>query len=364
MKLAKEDGHTLRANRNSQVPNWLNFLEDGEDAFRQACNAAGLFECDILVACDVIRLRFSGQAFMQRLLPALEHLLITPSQEPAQLTIHIWDRASSGIELKPPTWSQSEAEVLAGFRKAGLQTLYAFHNVDSGVFSMLDISRRLAFFYMDDASQLPTYEQGTPMLYIFHWWLAAQGKRLVHAGAVGTENGGVLLAGRGGSGKSTTAVACVTQGFLYLGDDYCIITLQPQPMVYSLYNTAKLTRQSCQSLADWLPAIPLSGWDHQEKQHYFLNQIAHERIAHSLPVRALLLPCIAGNDLPHLTAIRPSVALRELAASTIFQLRGAGESGLRLMGQLVQQVPCYILHLAGNLSTTPEILLQLLESHG
>ena len=35
----------------------------------------------------------------------------------------------------------------------------------------------------------------------------------VHAGAVGNKNGGILLVGKGGSGKSSTALACLKSDF-------------------------------------------------------------------------------------------------------------------------------------------------------
>ena len=41
---------------------------------------------------------------------------------------------------------------------------------------------------------------------LFHWIMEDRGRALVHAAAVGRSDGGLLIVGRGGSGKSTTAL--------------------------------------------------------------------------------------------------------------------------------------------------------------
>ena len=63
---------------------------------------------------------------------------------------------------------------------------------------------------------------------------------MLHAAAVGTADGGVLIVGRGGVGKSTTALACLAAGMKYVADDYLVVQLDPEPRAFQLYGTAKL----------------------------------------------------------------------------------------------------------------------------
>ena len=67
---------------------------------------------------------------------------------------------------------------------------------------------------------------------------------MVHAAAVGDESGGVLLVGRGGSGKSTTALSCLGTQVGYLADDYCLVEMVEGPRVHSLYTSGKANRGS------------------------------------------------------------------------------------------------------------------------
>jgi hypothetical protein len=46
------------------------------------------------------------------------------------------------------------------------------------------------------------------------------------------------VAGKGGSGKSTTALACLDSPLVYASDHYCSLTNEPAPYVYSLYDSA------------------------------------------------------------------------------------------------------------------------------
>ena len=337
------------------------FLNEAENAFNQSCLAVGLYEQTILVAGAHVRLQFAGREIQTHLMPALEHLAPLSISSDCVLTIKIWDSKAAGVSLPAPRWSKGEAAALAGFNQPALQSVYAYFNTDSRAFSCIDIENCTAFFWTPEASQLPVYERGAPFLYIFHWWLANQGSRLVHAGAVGTSRGAVLLAGRGGSGKSTTSVACLAKGFLYLADDYCIVTMEPSLFVYSLYNTAKLTKKSCQLLSQWLPEFDDARWDHQEKQHFFLYEMTPDQLTIKLPIRGIVLPSLKLAGGPSITLLNPAIALRELAPSTLFQLRGASESGLSLMRRLVQDLPCFTLNLTSNVETVPGVVRELLE---
>ena len=61
-----------------------------------------------------------------------------------------------------------------------------------------------------------------------------KGYQLVHAAAVGSEAGAVLISGKGGLGKSTTALSCLGKGLTYVGDSHVVVQLDPFPRVHSL----------------------------------------------------------------------------------------------------------------------------------
>ena len=92
-------------------------------------------------------------------------------------------------------------------------------------------------------SACPEWNCSTPLRHILHLALATRGVQFVHAGAVGRPDGGVIIVGRSGSGKSTSTLSTLGSDLLYAGDDYVGVSLNPDgggPYVHSLYGCGKL----------------------------------------------------------------------------------------------------------------------------
>ena len=54
-----------------------------------------------------IQLRFAGPSLIPLITPAFEHLATEPTQNPA-LTVSLWDSASTGTEMPPPPWEETD----------------------------------------------------------------------------------------------------------------------------------------------------------------------------------------------------------------------------------------------------------------
>ena len=94
---------------------------------------------------------------------------------------------------------------------------------------MLDSLTNEAWFWAPDPAVMLSWDWASPMRQILFWWLGGMGILQVHGAAVGTDDGGVMIVGRGGSGKSTTSLSCLTAGLQYAGDDYVAIETRPEP---------------------------------------------------------------------------------------------------------------------------------------
>ena len=137
---------------------------------------------------------------------------------------------------------------------------------------------------------LPYFESSAPLRTIFDWWLSGRGLHLTHAAAVGTPDGGCLIGGRSGSGKSTTARACMGTELAYAGDDFVLVGAEPEPYVYNLYNTAKLDPDNLHRFPHLAPYIGNAERLRSEKAYLYLSA----KIATGFPLRAILVPRI-GN---------------------------------------------------------------------
>ena len=224
---------------------------------------------------------------------------------------------------------------------------------------LLDLQRNLALCCMRDAADLPVYEASAPLRTILFWWLREHGRYLVHSGAVGTEAGGVLLAGKGGSGKSTTALACLAAGMRYVSDDYCIVGAQPQPTAFNVYNTAKVTPFSLRLLQGLARSHNEPMID--EKRVLFLDEHYAANLVYSLPMKAIVLPHVKGGVESRMVPTSPNAALSALAISTIMQSPGAGRETLNALQSMTQSVPCYTLELGSDVAAIPPVIQALIE---
>ena len=339
------------------------------EGFQRAAQGAGLIEYFYTIGSYTLCLRFAGLGLIPQIAPALSHLATEPTANP-DLTICLWDSASTGTQL--PLLIGSLVDLIRlhwmdhlGPRKEikaydGDRIRTNFH-IGPNILSVLDRQQNLACYWIEDAQDIPYWEKGSPLQTILNWWTTDHQHQYIHAGAVGTPTGGVLLAGKGGSGKSSTALACIDSPLVYASDDYCLVSTDPKPYVYSLYNTAKLKGQAdLERFPNLAPLVNNVDRMGLEKAMLFLHKHYPEKIVSGFPIKAVLIPQVTGKLDTHLRPTTAGAALRALAPSTIFQLAGSGQTAFQLMSSLVKQVPCYALELGTDMAQIPDVILRLL----
>lgn len=349
------------------------------DVFQDVeANSRQRFEEFFSIGGYIVCLRFIGNVLVSPLTDALRHLATSPTPSP-DLTICLWDSASTKTAPPPSplTWGSPTTQIKSINPSLGTEfdlrgtlpdyntePIYSAFNLWESQLSILDVQQDLALYWIQDAVRLPYYETSAPLSKILAWWLTSRNRQFVHAASVGTAaKGGVLLAGKGGSGKSTTALACLNADLNYLGDDYCLVTSKPKPYVYSIYNTAKLKGQSDLERFPQL-ATAVSNLDQLETQKalLFLEDTYSKQIASGLPLKAILLPQVTHRSETLLQPVSAMTALKRLAPSTLFQLPGNNRLALRHLSKLTQQLPCYSLTLGTDFQAIPDIILTLLAS--
>jgi hypothetical protein len=212
------------------------------DASSRAERSAGLRERFLRVAGFTVALRFRGPALEEILWSAFAHLACEQVASP-DLAIAFWDDSSTGIVTPEPPGSPGRVGL--DFVDGPVRLAW---EPSRRALSGYDPARRLGLVRFPDASNVEAWERSAPARRVLHWWAADHGCQLVHASAVGTPDGGVLLAGRGGSGKSTTALACIGSGLGYAADDYCLVSPGGERRVHSLYGTGKADAGSIERL--------------------------------------------------------------------------------------------------------------------
>jgi len=324
------------------------FYNEAAAVFENAARAAGgAVETTYSLAEFPIRLRFAGPRLVSSITPAFAHLAVE-TRRPSALTVSIWDSVSTGTEMPPPPWSLDDYASRGAIRGFGDDRIQVAFGLGSCTLSMLDARLGRGLFWTRDASVLPPFVCASPLLLILYWYMRGKGVQIIHAAAVGSDRGGAVLVGRSGSGKSTTALACLASGLLYGGDDYVLLAEGQKSFVHGIYNSAKIDV----GMADRMPHLRkalerASAWDNG-KAFAFLYEHFPEQTVSGFPLEAILVPRIAGLPATRLFRISPAEALKSLAPSTLFQLSGTGPEDFQRMGRWVTRIPCYALELSND----------------
>lgn len=320
------------------------------DDFERAAEAAGgAVDLHLAVAGRPVRIRFAGERPAEALSPAFAHL--AAPEGPPVLTLHVWDSGARAPEATGAGASYYSEQV-------GVRTL---HQPASGVLSVFDAAADTGWFWMPDAHGLPYWDYTAPFRHLLSWWLDAQGLRQVHGGAVGTEEGGALLVGPGGSGKSTTALSVLRDERLrYAGDDYVAVGSAPAPAVHSIYCSGKVHQADLHRLPHLEPALA-DGVRPDEKAVFYVEQAFPGRSIAGFPLRAIVVPRVTDRRAARALPGTRAEALAALAPSTIFQLHPPARDALAWMAGLVRRVPAFVLELGSDVETIPAALLRILE---
>lgn len=315
------------------------------------------------IAGGLVRLRFASPALRERLTPAFSHLAVHPDTTPAEqaLTVNLWDSASTGVDPppRPPVPEEYAAGALFHFSEPPLRAAYQ-PGLES--LSIFDSEAGVAWHWVSDAFDQSYWEAASPIRQILSWWLDLRGYLQVHGGSVGTPDGGVLLVGKGGSGKSTVALSSLGSTLLYAGDDYVAVRVEPSPRIESLYSSGKLEPADVHGRFHHLLPLLTNG-DRLETEKAVLYAHDHfpSQTTRGFPLRAVLVPRVRPNQREsRIVDVSRAAAFAALGPSTIIQLHTAGATAFSTMSSLVQRVSCYGLEVGTDVGAIPGTIAEFL----
>jgi hypothetical protein len=336
------------------------FLNDFEKARLSAGQTCSYF---FSVGNFSIRLLFAGPALLEALTPALGHLSIEPVSEP-DLTICCWDTETTGIPLSARPWKNmfpAGSMDIPYFQGGGFQAIL---NRGSGVFCALDPGSKTALYWHGNAALLPAHEKAAPFRALLQWALGTRGRSCIHSAAVSSGGDGILLAGRGKSGKSTTSLLCLLQGMDYAGDDYVVVGEKEKYHVYSLYNSVKIDLHSPLRIPGLEKLIGDPRQREEKKAVINLNLHYPERISRGFPLRAIFLPAVKGNGRTVITRVSAGQGILAIAPSTLTIQAGGKKETFDFLARMVHRVPCYRLELGRDPGDIPKRICDFISGKG
>jgi hypothetical protein len=318
------------------------------------------------IAGTSIRLQFGSERFKEQVAHAFGHLE-SASKSSASLTVLLHDLASA----------PDAAEFLEGFTPPGEEAdMWLMDSPDlmlilqrpRRVFAAVDWSTNTAYWLIPDAASIPYLERARPLKLLLTYWLGMQGRYFIHAAAVGNGQGGVLVVGQSGAGKTTTALSCLDAGLGYAADDHCLILLEESPSVHSIYGTGVLSAEDLDQFPSLAPAAAISDCPAGEKVALFFDRDPKIRLSPGFSLRAILLASITDSRQTRLRTASTGEAFKAIAPSCFMHLPVARRRALGCFNSLVRKSPAYVLELGSDLNSTPiairELLDRSLESKG
>jgi hypothetical protein len=314
------------------------------------------------LAGKAINIKTSGIFLKTILQPAFSHILIN-GQGKVDLQITVWDENFTGVTLPPPPWQWPDSSDTNSISNLQLKHFIAVLSENRTIFFIYNMQKNAVIVAIKDSKKLPNYFLSSPFVRIINSWIKTQDLLLLHAGCVGFNDRSVLIVGKGGSGKSTTALTSLLNGLYYLSDDYLLVNPDDPITAYSMFNSGKLHTHHLQNFNDLIElAVPQEN-DQFDKPLMFLSQKYTDKVISKSPLKAIVAPIVTSQQHTKLLAISPFNALKSLAPSTIIQLNNSGNDFAQ-MAMLTKKLPCFQLQLGADYQTTiAPILTDLLNKN-
>lgn len=337
---------------------------------------AGARDRSFRIAGANVCFRSANQVMTDRLTHAFGHLQGADGSEEPDLTVHLWDSATAGSPPPPLPNTQGETapgaffyysddKMRAGFQKGtsgDARVLAVYAEAPTPALSVLERSNTQAWYWVEDAQRIPYWEQATPLVYLFDWWLRERGMHMLHAGAVGDERGGVVLVGKSGSGKSTATLSSLQSDLRYAGDDYVGVSIGADPWVHGLYSSGKLMPNHVERLPFLVDALTNSDQLDVEKAVVYVHEQWPDHMTSGFPLRAVVAPKVTpGLVEARMIEISAAAGFTALAPSTVFQMHTQAQDSLVRVRQLVEAVPSYRLELGSDMASIPRAISALVD---
>ena len=319
------------------------------------CSSAASYS----IAGNTLHLQFGSERFREQVSPALSHL---------ECAHHAGDKLT--VLLHDLATAPRAAEFLGALNLSGGEKdiwlvdrpdLMLIAQQQGRLLTAVDWRINTAYWIVPNAASIPYIDRAAPLRMLLNYWLGVQGRYMAHAAAVGNANGGALIVGHGGAGKSTSALACLEAGLGYAADDHCIVSVEGTALVHSIFATGKLAVSDLGRFPSLLPAAEMKDRPEGEKVVFFFDRLPSIRISRSFSLRAILLARITGSARTGLRRITKAEAFKAIASSCALHFPAARARALGCFNTLARQLPAYVLELGSDVHSTPDAIRGLLD---
>jgi len=292
-----------------------------------------------------LRLRTCGTALDPVILPVLRHAQTTEATAgDGSITVYAVSHEDDGFAAPPAEWPFEAGEADAVNRtawdaEAGVAVV---SDESRGIWHLHDLSTGTGVYWVGAATGLPGWEYGSPLRHHIHWGALATGHAMLHSAVVGENDAGVMLAGPGGSGKSTLTAAAISSGMQTTGDDFVLVSQSGADWrSHSLFDTMKLTGMA-ETLFSGLAAQAVNRDRRPEEKALIpISTTIKDALVPQMAVKALVSCKLTGQNA---SVIRPASRfemIRAISPSTSKILRTGHNETFQQVASLSRSLPCH-----------------------
>lgn len=276
----------------------------------------------------------------------------TEDSAPADAVFFCWDDDYHNYipvqeDGTPAVWkSQDETGELSAIPNVGLLT-------------GRDYSRNHYYWCKKASAPSEWLYPGKLMAHLFSAWADSAGLALLHAAAIGVNGKGVLLAGKGGKGKSTLSLCCLLDGMDFVADDYTVIPSKGPLCAMPLYSIAGINPDMLAKLL--LPSnisvCPVCSSDGKPQL-----DLSNYQFCPSLSIHAIVFPTVTGCAEPVIKRVPSGPVLTSLIYSSAAQTgRGQDVQFIKDMILRLGKLPVYEIQVSPDLMKNPQKLRKFIE---
>lgn len=231
---------------------------------------------------------------------------------------------------------------------------YDFHTNTVVVY---DPGTAVCAIWSPDISSYPYWARGTPFRLGLSWIADTFDGEFLHGALIAANDEGLVLAGKGGSGKSTTAFASQDAGFDLLSDDYF---LYQAGRMYPVYTRAKLLDTSYPLLSANINSITLNPDVEGQKRILDLEPNTLRKYQSGIPVKRFVVPKLA--DAPGVQTVSSGVIMQNLAPYSLCGILGGTQRSMLRIKRAISDGSGWLLNLSPIASENNALLREILRA--
>ena len=291
----------------------------------------------------LLDVQMSNCSIARVLTPVIEHARVK-SRGAAGARIAAINASKCGFPIPPAEWP-FETDTMDGRLRLCWRPedgVAMVSDESRGIWHLFDFKTMSGLYWVNSAKDLPYWEHGSPLRHFLQWTAIASAPAIsmVHGAVLSINGQGVLLAGPGGSGKSTLTAAAVRSGWQTVGDDFVLVDYSlPNIMAYSIYDIMKLTGMAQNLFSDEVKLAINPQRKDTEKALIPLSKAAGSNFVSDLQISQIAVVGLSDQPVSNIMPASKFDVIAALAPSTMKILRTGLQQTHSFCSQLARQLP-------------------------